>query len=98
MPKQFLKYAASIVLIAGLASISVLLFQNNSSSYDFTISEYDTGLFDDQEDELIASLEFDDYNSSEELYIDYLNVENTEFSFDDMDSYLDSDIEIKIEF
>ena len=70
----------------------------NKSYYNFSISEYETGLFDETEDELIVSLDFNNSSNEEELVFDYFTSENPELTLDEIDEYLDSDFELNIEF
>ena len=61
------KVAASVAIIFSIAYFGSLYLKSDptnkimlaaSDDYNFTISEYETGLFDETEDELIASLIF----------------------------------------
>ncbi len=98
-----LKIAASIAIIFSIGYYSSLFFNidssknviiSNSNEYDFTISEYETGLFDETEDELLASLEFED-----KIYFDnsFIN-DDQDLTVDELNDYLDSDFELNIEF
>ena len=95
------KIAASVSLIIGIAYLSFLFINNStnnidlmSNNYDFKISEYETGLFNESEDELIASLNFE-----EEIISNNTNLINeNDLTIDELDEYLNSDIELSIEF
>ncbi len=102
-----LKMAASIALILSLGYTGYYIVNSNqnntaeltnNSYYNFSISEYETGLFDETEDELIVSLDFNNSISEKELLFDYFTLEDPELTLDEIDEYLDSDIELNIEF
>ncbi len=99
--------AASIALILSLGYTGYYIVNSNqnntaeltnNSYYNFSISEYETGLFDETEDELIVSLDFNNSISEKELLFDYFTLEDPELTLDEIDEYLDSDIELNIEF
>ena len=60
----------------------------------FEISEYETGLFNETEDELMASLTFEE----EIIYDNMLLTHENELTIDELEEYLDSDIDLSIEF
>jgi len=100
---KILKIAASFTVIISIGYLSFLFFNKSSvndlqtaysNEYDFSISEYETGLFNDSEDELMASLEFVDNIS----FDNNLFINDGELTIDELDEYLDSEIELIIEF
>ena len=61
---------------------------------DFEISEYETGLFNETEDELMASLIFE-----EDISFDNSDLINeSDLTIDELEEYLESDIDLSIEF
>jgi len=100
---RLLKIAASVILIIGIGYLSFLFLDNsqtnnnqisNINDFDFEISEYETGLFNETEDELMASLTFEE----EIIYDNMLLTHENELTIDELEEYLDSDIDLSIEF
>lgn len=100
---RLLKIAASVILIIGIGYLSFLFLDNsktnnnqisNTNDFDFEISEYETGLFNETEDELMASLTFEE----EIIYDNMLLTHENELTIDELEEYLDSDIDLSIEF
>ena len=100
-----LKVAASVAIIFSIAYFGSLYLKSDpdnnimlatSDDYNFTISEYETGLFDETEDELIASLIFEENENTSSFETIYIS--NKELTIDELDEYLDSDFELNIEF
>jgi len=100
---RFLKIAATVTLIIGLGYLSFLFLDNsktnnnqisNTNDFDFEISEYETGLFNETEDELMASLIFE-----EDISFDNSDLINeSDLTIDELEEYLESDIDLSIEF
>ena len=57
-----------------------------------------TGLFEDADNELISSLEFNNSISEDDLIFDYLNTTDSDLTVDELEDYLDSDIEFNLKF
>lgn len=100
---RLLKIAASVILIIGIGYLSFLFLDNsqtnnnqisNTNDFDFEISEYETGLFNETEDELMASLTFEE----EIIYGNMLLTNENELTIDELEEYLETDIDLSIEF
>ena len=101
---HFAKIAASVTVILAIASLSFIYINSISNNneltsenkdYDFEITEYETGLFDETEDVLMASLTFEENISFDNTI---LMIENNLSNAVEIDEYLDSEIELSIEF
>jgi len=97
------KIAASVTVILSIGYLSFLLINSlsnknglisNTKDYDFEITEYETGLFNEAENELMASLTFEEDISFENTIL----INENDLTIDELEEYLDSDIDLYIEF